>query len=371
MVRIAHLTSVHPPFDVRVFHKECRTAAQAGYDVVLVVPHVRDETVDGVRVRAVPPPKGRLHRMLCTARQVVRAGLREKADIYHLHDPELLPWAQLLRLRKSKIIFDMHENMSGALLNKPWLGPNLGKIAAGIFPVLERVLLAGMEIVFAETSYQKHYQWVKRHTVVHNMPRAEVLLGIKQAKYAIPTLAYFGRVAQARGSLTTGRALQLLKQRGRQVNWECIGPGEESHMIALQRMVDIAELGGVGLRGYMPPAEGWRIVAACHIGLAVLMPTPNYLESYPTKLFEYMALGLPVIASDFPLYREVVEGNRCGVCVPPHNPEALASSIRWLLDNPDEAQAMGQRGRAAVCGRYRWDVEAEKLLAFYRSLVTQ
>jgi len=366
MAKAVHLTTAHNPFDVRIFHKECRTLAQAGYDVVLIVPHTHDEMVEGVRIRAVPKPGNRLQRMFHTAPRIVRLGYKERAAVYHLHDAELLLWAQFLRLRKCVIVYDMHENMPKAILTKHWIPPMLRRLIAHAFQLAERVLLAGMYVVFAEMSYRKDYPWVTRSVVILNMPRIEALADIRETKYPVPTVAYMGRVAAARGSLLTLRALHVLRQRGKQVNWECIGSIEDSHERELRLLINALGLDGVAFRGYMLSREGWRVVSRCHIGLAVLEPIPNYLESYPTKLFEYMALGLPLITSDFPLYREIVEGSGCGLCIPFGDPQALAARIEWLLEHPDEAAAMGRRGRQAVMDKYNWESEARKLVEMYR-----
>jgi glycosyltransferase involved in cell wall biosynthesis len=85
-------------------------------------------------------------------------------------------------------------------------------------------------------------------------------------------------------------------------------------------------------------------------------------------MFEYMALGLPVVVSDFPLYRAIIERYRAGLCVDPLDPDATAMALRWLAGNPEEARAMGARGREAVASAYRWETERDKLFAFYRRL---
>ncbi|MDD4359611.1 MAG: glycosyltransferase, partial [Syntrophaceticus sp.] len=102
---------------------------------------------------------------------------------------------------------------------------------------------------------------------------------------------------------------------------------------------------------------------------ALLQPIPNYYDSYPTKMFEYMAMGLPVIVSDFPLYRSIVEKEQCGLCVNPESTEEIAQAVKWLLDNPGEAEAMGKRGQDVTLKKYNWDQEQSKLLDFYRSLL--
>lgn len=364
-IKVCVLTSVHPAFDNRIFHKQCRTLAAAGYEVVLIVPHGQDEYVDGVRIRAVSKPKSRLRRVLRTTWQVYTQALKEKADVYHIHDPELLTWAQVLRFTGKPVIYDMHENVPKSIVSKHWINPVLRQIVSKLYNWVERVfLLNSINVIFAENSYTKDYNW-KNGTVILNVPH----LGsfpVWQGKYDRPTVGYIGGVSRLRGSLVTARALNTLKERGYHVDWECIGPISNGHK---REIMEIVGPQGISIRGYMLPYDGWSIIAKCHIGLAILQPIPNYLESYPTKMFEYMALGLPVIASSFPLYREIVDGNNCGICVDPTNSTEIAQAIQWLIDHPEDAVSMGTRGQEAVRNKYNWSTEANKLLELYDILL--
>jgi len=370
-ITIAHLSSVHPARDVRILQKECSSLVQAGYQVTLVIPHDQSEVVNGVQILALPKPRQRFQRMTQTAWQVYRTALTLNADLYHLHDPELLPWGQLLRLSGKPVIYDMHENVPAALLTKPWLRPWLRSAVAALQQITERVWLTGLNVIFAETSYAPIYHWVKRSTIVLNMPLVDHLLALSASKQAHPTVSYIGGVSAIRGSSVTVEALSLLKQQGRTVHWECIGPATNTHLVELQARISAEGLNGIRFYGYLPATEGWPLIARCHIGLAILQPVPNYRESYPTKLFEYMALGLPVITSNFPLYQAIVEKEQCGLCVDPTSPAAVAQAIAWLFDHPAEAQAMGERGRQAVRERYNWQHEQHKLLEFYAESLTQ
>ncbi len=98
MEKVCILTSVHSLFDIRIFHKQAKTLAKAGYDVTLIVQHTRDEVIEGIKVIALPKPKNRFHRMIGLVFRVFRLALTQKADVYHFHDPELLPVGVLLRL---------------------------------------------------------------------------------------------------------------------------------------------------------------------------------------------------------------------------------------------------------------------------------
>ncbi|MGB4215649.1 MAG: glycosyltransferase [Thermacetogeniaceae bacterium] len=370
MPKIVHMTSAHPAFDTRIFQKECRTLAQAGYDVVLVAPHTHDEIVDGVQIRAVPKPKGRIARFTKTSWQVYKTAVAEDADLYHIQNElELLFWGQMLRLKGNKVIYDMHENLLKSIPTKPWINPLFRPLVVFICMILERILMRKIPVIFAENSYIKHYPWVKKNITVLNMPLTSQLLQINETKYSKPTLGYIGGVTPERGSIVTLDALKILKSKGYAVDWECIGPTDNAHRKEIGNIIKRYGLEGVRLRGYLLPSEGWPVIARCHIGLALLKPIPNYYESYPTKLFEYMALGLPVITSNFPLYRQVVEKEKCGICVDPESPEETAQAVQYLLEHQDEAESMGRRGQIAAIEKYNWELEQKKLLHFYDSLL--
>jgi glycosyltransferase involved in cell wall biosynthesis len=104
-------------------------------------------------------------------------------------------------------------------------------------------------------------------------------------------------------------------------------------------------------------------------GLVLLHPVINYLDALPIKMFEYMSAGLPVIASDFPLWREIIEKNECGLCCDPLKPEKIAEAVQWVLDHPQEARIMGENGRRAVIEKYNWESEGKKLVKLYEDLI--
>lgn len=343
---------------------------RAGYEVVLVAPHDEDELRDGVMIRAVTPPSGRMERMIVTARRIVDRGLLENPDVLHIHDPELLPWLRFLHRGGAQVVYDMHENLTAQVATKDWVAPLLRRPLQAITRLGLRVLLQDIPVIFAERSYRDSFRWVRRSIVVQNMPLTATLFKIEPEKYEKPTVGYIGGVRPDRGSLTVLRALARLGERGLHVGWVCVGPVEPDHRRDLEGEAAALGVADVLFTGYLPPWEGLRRMARCHAGLALLRPTPNYVGSYPTKLFEYMALGLPVVVSDTPLCRKVVEDARCGFVVDFDDPESLAEALAAILENPERAEELGQRGRDAVRSRYNWHLEEENLLKFYEELLS-
>lgn len=367
--KVCVMTSAHYFDDVRVFYKQCRTLARAGYNVTFVVPHDKDEYVDGINIKAIPKPGSRKERFIKTCRQIYKAAIQTNASVYHFHDPDLLPYAQLLRLRGKTVIYDMHENLPKDILTKTWIGARKRKLLSSFIGAMEHIFMSGMYVVFAETSYKKDYPWIKNYIDVLNMPDLNYLLKLdcsqKQKDFA---LGYVGTVGPDRGIISILNALAMVQTERSNCSFHCVGPIDEQHNKDLLTNMDKLSLNNVYFYNYLPPVQAWDIIRTCHIGMAVLKPDPNYFESYPTKLFEYMSLGIPVITSDFPLYKKVIENNDCGICVDSLNTEEIATAVKYIMDNPERARQMGDNGRRAVKEHYSWEKEAAKLLGLYKEL---
>lgn len=366
--RIVHVTSAHPPGDIRIAHKECRSLAEAGYDVTLVHREAPFNDSLGFGNCPIPADRGRISRMLVTARRACIAARSLSADLYHLHDPELLLWARLLRRTGKPVVFDMHEDLSATLVARSYVPAIVRRPMSSLAGALQRRLLTGRPVVFAESSYVAGREWVGPHAVVLNLPLIDKLISVHEDQADCPTVGYLGAVDPSRGSLVTLEALALLAKNHLPVRWVCAGPATHAHEEELRRLA--ADLGvNLELHSAVPPLVGWRLMARCHVGLAVLAPVPNYIISYPTKMFEYMGLGVPAVVSNFDLYRAVVEVHNCGIAVDPTDPHAIAEAIRRLIENPEIARAMGENGRRAVIERYNWATEKDKLLQLYDELL--
>ena len=364
--RVVHLTSVHEAFDTRIFMKECRSLAMAGYEVLLVVPHEHDLTRDGVRIAAVPLPKSRLARATRTAWNVFAKGLGLRADVYHLHDPELLPYGLLLKLLGKRVIYDAHENLPKDVSSKHYLPRPLRGLLTLAVDVAERAVCFAFDgIVTVTTGIAVRFPYT-RTVLARNYPLRSEFPAVAGAPYATRRAAvlYLGGLNEIRGVREMVRAIGRLDASLGAELWLAGRFDPPSLEQELAR-----EPGWARTRhlGWLSRDEIAARLAQARVGLLVLHPVPNFLDSLPIKLFEYMAAGLPVVASRFPAWEAVLED--AGLFVDPLDDRAIAQALTHLLANRDEARRRGESGRAAVDRTLHWEREAGALLTLYGRIV--
>ncbi|MFM7847846.1 MAG: glycosyltransferase [Rubrivivax sp.] len=391
---IVHLTTVHPRDDIRIFRKECVSLVQAGYQVVQIVGDGQgDAQVQGVRILDLGPrPAGRVARMREQPAKALAAVRRCRPALVHLHDPELLPLGAKLAREGLTVVYDAHEDVPRQLLTKQWIPAWARRPLSAAFEVYENHLVRQLAAVVGATPHiTQRFAAVARHSVnVSNFPFLDELApdvasfpssaggadGISSAPAAgagrLPpagstprenAVCYVGGIFLTRGAFSMVRALALLPG----VRLLLCGRFEDAATeAALRAEPGWAQVDYLGVLG----RDGVReVMARSRAGLVTLLPLPSYLDSLPIKMFEYMSASLPVIASDFPLWRDIVQRHACGLCVDPADPAAIAQAIRQVLDDPAAAQAMGRAGREAVHAHYHWPRAEAELLGLYRGLL--
>ena len=368
-VRVCHLTSVHRADDPRILSKECGTLAAAGFDVRLVTPGPVVSTPPGVTQVAVARHAGRLARFVRTIPAVYRAARAEDARIYHLHDPELLGVGVLLRSQGRAVVYDAHEDLGNQVRHKKWIPVPIRRPIGTVAAAVERSLANRLSAVVAATPAIASRFRRPRTVLVRNLARIDefplVTSAAPQAQRDL-LIAYVGSVSEPRGAREMIRALDIL---GATTDVRLAIAGEFSSSSLRDELRASAGWSRVDALGWLDRPAVADLLNRARIGLVCLHPTPSYLESYPVKLFEYMASGLPVVASDFPLWRQIVESAGCGILVDPLDPAAIASAIENLLSNPASAADMGRRGRAAVERHWNWEPEGDRLVTLYRNLL--
>ncbi len=319
----------------------------------------------GVRIVDAGAERGRVRRILHSTRRVLGHALALDADIYHLHDPELIPAGLHLKRRGKKVIFDAHEDVSTQLLGKPYLTAASRRWLARLFAAYERHACRQFDGIVAATPFirDKFLRIHPRTIDVNNYPLSSEFDAAAPWDNKQAQACYVGSISALRGIRELVRASGLLRSgAGLAIAGQFSEPALEREVATYPAWDRVQHL------GHQDRAGVRQLMATSMAGLVTLHPAPNYLDALPVKMFEYMAAGIPVIASAIPLWRGIVEGHRCGVCVDPMDPAAIAAAIDALVLDPAAARSMGENGRRAILGTYNWQVEAAKLLAFYETV---
>ena len=365
--KVAHLTSVHPVSDTRIAYRECATLARAGYDVVLVGAGSAGALPPGVRLRSVPLPRNRFERMTATVWHVFRAAVSENADVYHFHDPELMGVGLALRLRGAQVVFDVHEDIPQDIADKPWLPAWVRPPLAAASTAALRLLQRGYSAIVTATPAIARRFAHGRTVVVANYPSLDEIPRLSPVPFEQrPRSAiYLGAITELR-CIEEMLDAMLSPELAPGIRLTLAGTFETPELE--RRVRAMPAWAHVDYLGFCPRSAVAAAFETARAGLLLFRPAANHEEAMPTKLFEYLGAGLPVVISDTMQCSAIVRDNRCGIVVNPRDVGAIARAVSYLVENPAVAQAMGERGRAIVEERYQWTSEAQKLMKLYAEI---
>lgn len=368
-IKVCHVSSVHKNTDRRIFVAECSSLARAGYQTYLIGRGAARKQ-NGVTVIGIKRlPQNRIGRILHTAKAACQKALALDCDIYHLHDPELLPYALKLKKHGKKVIFDSHEFYTMQIPEKRYLPKPVMQMAGKLYGVYETFVLKRIDgVIFPCTVNGKNpFAGKCLHTaVVNNTP----LLSELYEKYD-PTVKKVKNSICCIGSLTHARGITNLVKAAYQAGCTLYLGGvfsSEPYQKAVERM---PEYQCVEYLGYLDRGQVEQVLQKSMLCVSNTLAAGQYhqCDNLPTKVLECMSLGIPVVISKTPYVDRLLKEYPFGIAVDPYDIDETASGIRYILGHPKEAAKMGEAGRRAVREKMNWGVDEQALLSLYRQVI--
>ena len=351
-LRILVATIVHDPEDARIRHRQLPALIEAGHDVAYAAPfNAFDRTPpEGVWGIDLPRAKGKRRLSAVRAARTLLSAMSRTVDVILIHDPDLLLAVLALPWRKATVVWDVHEDTASALHMRDWAPPKLRPILSAGAVAAEQYAEFNFRLLLAEHGYRDRFTRI--HPVVPNSVRVPAEEPLEPGDDRV---VYLGKVTRPRG----GAELIELARRVPEVTVEIIGPAERDIEDELQAAADE---GIVDWRGFMPNDVALGRLRGALAGLSLLHDEPNYTNSQPTKVIEYMAHGLPVITTPNWAPKELVEHADCGAVVPFGDVDAAAEVVRDWAANRDERVRLGRTGYDYAKTHLNWNADARDFL---------
>lgn len=362
--KVCHLTSVHPRYDTRIFLKMCSSLAKKYYVSLIVADGAGAEKKDNITIYDVGPSKNRLMRIFTAPNRVFKKAVRIDADLYHLHDPELIPIGLKLKRLGKKVFFDAHEDAPEQMLSKYYLNYYSRRVISKLLKTYENYAFPKFDGLITATPFIKN-KLIKLNantTNINNYPIVgELSHSDSKSKMRSNSICYIGNIDTIRGINELVKSLEFVDEK-----IELKLAGHYSSNNIRSSLKELPGWSNIKEYGLVSRRDVANIFNQCFAGIVTFHDYPNHRNAQPNKMFEYMSAGLPVIASDFPLWRRILNDNSCGILVDPKDPEDIARAINYLFLNQEKAKEMGVNGRKAVLEKYNWYNESKKLFQFYK-----
>ena len=366
--KVCQVSSVHFALDTRIFFRFAQSL-KSDCDVSVIGVHDKVEVIDGIDIIPFKRFKNKMLRICVTWFLILEKCLKQKADIYQIHDPELMPTALILRAMGKKVVYDVHENIAEDIFDKPWIKHQ--KLLYGIFNFFEKKVARYCPIFITEDSYLPRYKGLgAKVDIVHNYPSQDFFNPyIVENRPGEIRLFYSGILLFSRSIMEIIKAMHLLQQKGFFVHFDVVGELYTEMDYSIDELPYIAALKPyLHFYGRLPLNEAYEISKKASLGMSLIHPMKNSMESYPTKMFEYMSVGLPQIASNFPLYQSVVEKHNAGLCCDPTSAIDIATAIEKYVANPDLIKQHGKNALESA-HNYSWNTELAKVKTTYKNLL--
>lgn len=366
--KIIHITSVHNRYDSRIFIKMCKSLASENFRVFLIVADGKGNEIRN-RVSIVDVGNNnnfRLLRMVKTNKEVLNKAIELDGDLYHIHDPELIFIGIRMKKLEKKVIFDSHEDIPSQILHKHYIIKPLRLPLSYLFSLYQKYYSQKFDsIICATDKIAEKYNKISNKLIISikNYPIIDELVNDIEWKNKKNEISYIGSLTNYRGIEEIVKSIEKID--GYKLNLL----GEFSDKKFKKKILSLPGWKKVNFYGFSDRQKIKEILSQSKIGLVTLHPTKSYLDSLPIKMFEYMSVGIPVIASNFPLWKKIISENDCGICINPFDILDITKAINHLTSNPDLAIKLGKNGLKAIRKKYNWGNEIKKLIKTYNQIL--
>lgn len=367
-ITVCHVTSAHNRYDVRIFHKECSSLARSGFDVTLLVNDDKeDELIKGVKIKSTHfEAKNRFERMIVSQKKIKKEAKNIDADIYHFHDPELLPLASNLKRNGKKVIFDFHEDVSQQILFKMWIPKIFRKITSNIYRLYESKIVKKFDALISVTpKFVDRLSKVNINTgMVTNYPKLNKDINVVENNM-VKSICFAGGVSPQWNHVNIIKTMEHFED----ISYLLAGIGSDDYLKSLRALPGWKK---VDYLGRIPHEEVKQLYSKSMIGMTLLShdtQVGNEGTLGNTKIFEFMEAGLPIICSNNNLWENIVNEYKCGIAVDPSNVDEISSAVYKLINDSDLAKEMGRNGRKAVANSFNWQTQEKVLLDMYKNMI--
>ena len=365
--KVCFLTSARRHDDTRIYYREAVTLHKAGYEVVIICPDCQTTDSQGIKFRLADVDRSKhWKKLFLNPFRVLGRAIDENASVYHFHDPELCLTGFFLKLFGKKVVYDVHEDTPRAILAKSWVPAPLRGIISKLFEGFELLLSLTFDGIVASAEVVAK-RFPRRKTItVGNFPE------VAEFPSVIPDFEKRGHIACMIGTIQEDRGIYDVLDSARYLDYPILLTGEYASEQVQQRVEEESQDLPLRSLGFLERGEVIELLLHSRVGLAPMHQAEHYQMNLPPKIFEYMICEIPVVASDFSYWREILEDSeygQCGICVDLEDPKSLAKAVTYLMENEDDAIQMGLNGRRAVLERFNWENETQKLLDLYTRLL--
>lgn len=364
-MKVCHVTSLHKRYDNRIFEKQCKSLVEAGFQVTLIVnDHLPSETIDQIEiVSTVKTHKSRIHNFLFSTGSILRKALEVNADVYQLHDPNLILLGNTLRKRGKIVIFDSHESVPDQIKEKVWIPAALRIPISMVYSLFEKHYLKKFAgVISVSPQIVDRLKKINQNTVmITNYPK------IKKAelnRHPTKALCFAGTINAEWNHMEILDVIQSMED----VTYYLAGPFDPKYLEELKKHPGWKKVKYLGMISHKEVQEVYA-----KSGLGVALNSSKQLGKIGTlgntKIFEFMEAGLPFICTDYILWKDILDQYKCGLYVDPKNKREIRDALVYLFDHEEEAIRMGVNGRKAIEEQYNWDHQKVIFLHFYKRIL--